>query len=83
MKPVVDIPALFKPTFVTKVIVTTQAQLDAQAAAARNTTAPPRDDPEWAENPRWPWEPAAPLDAPGIDCSILDAGRTPRQEKAA
>ena len=40
-------------------------------------TVPAADLRYTAENPAYPWEPAAPLDAPGIDCTILDRGREP------
>lgn len=78
------------------VTVITKADCDRIAEQARQMAPVPRDDPRWGENPAFPWEPAAPLDAPGFDCAVfdaaqaearkhrtLDAERTPPQELAA
>ena len=59
------------------VTVVTQAEMDRVAANARAMAPVPRDVAGWEENPRFPWDAAAPLDAPGIDCSLLDRGRAP------
>ena len=71
------------PPMTAAVTVVTKEMTDATAAMARQMEPTPRDDPEWATSPRWPWDAPAPLDRPGIDCTTLDAGRTPQQEKAA
>ena len=58
------------------VTVVTKADMERTADMARSMPPVPRDVAGWEENPKARWDPPAALDAPGIDCSTLDRGRT-------
>lgn len=56
------------------VTVVTRADMERVADMARGIQPDPID--RNPPNAHWPWEAPALLDAPGIDCSTLDRGRT-------